>query len=92
MADGLGYYPPMPATTPSRKTRVKIGITYAPREIDIDVSDGEAFMAEFEQVVNGPSKVWWISDEDGHRHGIVVDKIAYIDVDIERERLVGFGS
>ncbi|HSM01441.1 MAG TPA: DUF3107 domain-containing protein [Acidimicrobiia bacterium] len=82
----------MPSTTPAKKTRVKIGITYAPREIDIDVTDGEAFMEEFEQVVTGADKVWWISDQEGHRHGIVVDKIAYVDVEPERERMVGFGS
>ena len=82
----------MPSTTPSKKTRVKIGITYAPRELDIDVADGDAFMTEFEQVVNGAAKVWWIDDQEGHRHGIVVDKIAYVDVEAERERLVGFGS
>jgi hypothetical protein len=49
-------------------------------------------MAEFEEVVNGAAKVWWINDQEGHRHGIVVDKIAYVDVEPERERLVGFGS
>jgi len=79
----------MPSTN---KTRVKIGITYAPREIDIDVIDGDAFMKEFDAVVTGGDKVWWISDQDGHRHGIVVDKIAYVDVETERERTVGFGS
>jgi hypothetical protein len=84
------YHPAM--TTTSKKTRVKIGITYAPREIDIDVADGDAFMTEFEQVVNGDERVWWIDDQEGHRHGIVVDKIAYVDVEAERERLVGFGS
>ena len=78
--------------TSTKKTRVKIGITYAPREIDIDVSDGDAFMKEFEAVVTGGDRVWWISDQDGHRHGIVVDKIAYVDVEPERERTVGFGS
>lgn len=76
----------------SNKTRVKIGITYAPREIDIDVADGDAFMAEFERVINGPDRVWWIDDQEGHRHGIVVDKVAYVDVEAPRERLVGFGS
>jgi hypothetical protein len=80
------------STSTTKKTRVKIGITYAPREIDIDVTDGDAFMAEFEGVVNGEAKVWWINDQEGHRHGIVVDKIAYVDVEPERERLVGFGS
>jgi len=78
--------------TSTKKTRVKIGITYAPREIDIDVADGDEFMKEFEAIVNGGEKVWWFSDEEGHRHGIVVDKIAYVDVEPERERTVGFGS
>jgi hypothetical protein len=43
-------------------------------------------------VINGPDRVWWIDDQEGHRHGIVVDKVAYVDVEAPRERLVGFGS
>jgi hypothetical protein len=35
-------------------------------------------------------RVLWVTDEEGHRHGLVVDKIAYLDVEAERSTMVGF--
>ncbi|MFH1105466.1 MAG: DUF3107 family protein [Actinomycetota bacterium] len=79
----------MPTT--STKTRVKIGLTFAPREVDIDVDDGEAFIRDFEAAVIAGG-VWWVTDREGHRHGLVVDKIAYVDIELgERDRTIGFG-
>lgn len=79
----------MPTT--STKTRVKIGLTFAPREVDIDVDDGEAFIRDFEAAVTAGG-VWWVTDREGHRHGLVVDKIAYVDIELgERDRTIGFG-
>ncbi|OFW66479.1 MAG: hypothetical protein A2Z12_05490 [Actinobacteria bacterium RBG_16_68_21] len=81
----------MPTSTTSTKIRVKIGLTFAPREVDIEVADAEAFIRDFEAaVVTGG--VWWVTDREGHRHGLVVDKIAYVDVEPgDRDRTVGFG-
>ena len=79
----------MPTT--STKTRVKIGLTFAPREVDIDVDDGEAFIRDFEAAITAGG-VWWVTDRDGHRHGLVVDKVAYVDIELgERDRTIGFG-
>jgi hypothetical protein len=79
-------------TIDATKTRVKIGLTFVPREIDIDVDDADGFMSDFEAALSSDSKVWWVTDRDGHRHGLVVDKVAYIDVEVERDRAIGFGS
>lgn len=82
----------MPVMGDVAKTRVKIGLTFVPREIDIDVDDGDAFMRNFETAVADEAKVWWVTDREGHRFGLVVDKVAYIDVEVERDRMIGFGS
>jgi hypothetical protein len=74
------------------KVRVKIGLSYVPREVDLDVDDPDRFMADFEEAMDSGTKVWWVTDREGHRHGIVVDKIAYIDVEPGRDRKVGFGA
>jgi hypothetical protein len=77
--------------TENTTTRAKIGLSQVPREVDLDVDDAEAFMREFEDAVAGGVRVWWVTDREGHRHGIVVDKIAYIDVEPSRDnRRVGF--
>ncbi len=72
-------------------TRVKIGMTSAPREIDVEVADSDAFMREFEAAVSAGQKLWWVTDEQGNRHGLVVEKIAYVEVEPERDRPIGFG-
>lgn len=78
--------------TTGTKTRIKIGLTFVPREIDLEVEDPDAFMRQFEEALGSGRKIWWVTDREGHRHGLVVDKVAYIDVDIERDRIVGFGT
>jgi hypothetical protein len=79
-------------TTELTKTRVKIGLSHVPREVDVEVEDADAFMQDFEQAMDGGAKVWWVTDREGHRHGIVVDKVAYVDIEPERDRRVGFGA
>jgi hypothetical protein len=88
----------MPVSSPIRgayhqtmSTRVKIGMTNAPREIDVEVADADAFMREFEAAVSQGQKLWWVTDQQGHRHGLLVDRIAYVEVEPERDRTIGFG-
>jgi len=71
--------------------RVKIGLVSVTREIDIEVEDPEGLIAEFEAAMSGDSKVWWVTEPDGRRRGIVLDKVAYVDVESLRSRTVGFG-
>lgn len=81
----------MPTIPSSTKSRVKIGLTFAPREVEIDVTDADSFIRDFEAAV-AAGGVWWVTDREGHRHGLVVDKIAYVDVEPgERDRTIGFG-
>ncbi len=73
-------------------TRVKIGMTNAPREIDVEVADAAPSMDELEAAMTGGRKLWWVTDELGHRHGLVVERIAYVEVEPERDRTIGFGK
>ena len=72
-------------------TKVKIGITHSAREIEVEVDDSEAFIRDFEAMVNGGQKLWWVTDQQGNRHGLVVDRIAFVEVAPDRDRTIGFG-
>ena len=72
-------------------TKVKIGITHSAREIEVEVVDSEAFIRDFEAMVNGGQKLWWVTDQQGNRHGLVVERIAFVEVGPERDRTIGFG-
>ncbi len=72
------------------KTRVKIGLTFVPREIEIEVGDPDAFKSEFDAAV-AEGGVWWVTDSTGRRHGLVVDKVAFVEIEPgDRERTIGF--
>jgi hypothetical protein len=71
--------------------KVKIGVTFAPREIEIEVRDVEAFVDEFEKAMASEDPVWWVTDSSGRRRGLVVDKVSYVDIESEKDRTIGFG-
>ena len=72
--------------------RVRIGMTMTVRELDIEVADAEQLIRSFQQATEQGDKVLWVVDEEGRRHGLVVDKIAYLDVEAEKATRVGFGK
>lgn len=72
--------------------KVKIGIAFAAREIELGIDDVDGFVAEFEAAMADDSTlVWWVIDSDGRRRGLVVDKVSYVDIEPERDRTIGFG-
>ncbi len=72
--------------------RMRIGMTMTSRELDLEVADPEEVVRSFQQAVEGGEKILWVVDEEGRRHGLVVDKIAYVDVEAEKSTRVGFGK
>ncbi len=70
---------------------VRFGIASA-RELEIEVEPGHDIAKEFEEAVSGGVDLLWISDALGHRHGIVMDNVAFIEVESAAKRDVGFGS
>lgn len=75
----------------STTVRVRIGVTFASREIEIEIEDVDAFVLEFESAMTNGSTVWWVTDSSGWRRGLVIDKVSYVDIEPERDRTVGFG-
>jgi len=81
----------MRAMSDSTTVQVKIGVTFASREIELEIEDIDAFVSDFEAAMASESQVWWITDLDGRRRGLVVDKVSYVDIEAERDRTIGFG-
>ena len=72
-------------------TKVKIGITHSTRELEVEVPDSDAFVRAFEAMISHGKKLGWVTDPQGNRPGLVVERIAYVEVAPERDRTIGFG-
>lgn len=74
---------------------VRIGVTYNPREIEIELSDDadpEAVRAEVEKSV-ADGGMLWLTDRKGHQVGIAIEKLAYIDLGTASDTgRIGFGA
>ncbi|HWL45551.1 MAG TPA: DUF3107 domain-containing protein [Ilumatobacter sp.] len=74
---------------------VRIGVTQAPRELTIDVDDGErdAVKAAVDAALAGATDVLWVTDKRGKQIGVPAAKIAYVEVGTaEGDRRIGFGG
>lgn len=75
--------------------RVRIGLSMAPRELELDVpsADADTLVAEIEAAIKERIPLVWVTDERGRRHGLVADKIAFVELGPESDRHgVGFSS
>ncbi len=73
----------------SESVTVRIGVTSA-RELEIVVDDGEAIASAFEKSVKGKDHIFWVTDTRGHRFGVQLDAIAFLEIDKPSDRGVGF--
>jgi len=62
--------------------KVRIGLEGA-RELEIDVEDGEATAATLEAGLASGGIVW-VVDAKGDRHGVAVDKLAFVVVQADQ--------
>ena len=74
-----------------RTHRIKFGLTDVARELDLEVEDGEAVVSAFESALDSDTKLLWVTAKSGRRHGLVVDKIVYVDVEPPKEDRPGIG-
>jgi len=76
--------------------QVRIGVTYIPRDIEIeraDDTDPDALKATVEQAVANGTSMLWLTDRKGHQVGVAVDKLAYVDLGTSSEHgRIGFGA
>jgi hypothetical protein len=74
---------------------VRIGVTQAPREINVEVDDGERSAVEqsVEAALAGAADVLWITDKRGRRIAVPAGKIAYVEIGTDDSgRRIGFGG
>jgi len=85
--------PGTPATV--RSVDVRIGVTQAPRELNVEVADADRddVRTRVEAALSGATEVLWITDKRGRDIGIPSAKIAYVELgSAEGDRRIGFGG
>jgi hypothetical protein len=74
---------------------VRIGVTYTPKEIDVEMADdtdADAVIHQVEEALSSEVGVLWLTDRKGRRVGVPASKVAYVEIDSASEdRRVGFG-
>ena len=68
---------------------MRIGVRQA-KELELDVEDSQAVVDLYEKAVADGEHMVWVTETNGHRHGIVTELVAYIDVEPEELKQVGF--
>ena len=75
---------------------VRIGVTYSPREIDLQLGDDvdrEELRKQVDDVLADDSRVLWLADRKGNEFGVPSSKIAYIEIGTAAEgRSFGFST
>ena len=76
---------------------VRIGVTYSPKELDLELEDGTDAAAIRSQVEaalgGGDSAVLWLTDKRGRQVGVPVGKIAYVEIGTDKGgRSIGFAG
>ena len=73
---------------------IRIGVTYSPKEIEIDMADdvsGDELVEQISASVGEEGSMLWLTDKKGRRVGIPTTKLAYIEIGAPRsDRRVGF--
>ena len=84
---------------PSRRSLscvdVRIGVTQAPRELNLELDDDEREPTEkaVEAALSGAVDVLTLTDRRGRRVAIPAGKIAYVELGpVDGDRRIGFGS
>ena len=75
---------------------VKIGVTYTPKEIEVELpddADRDQVLSDVEAALGDATGVLWLTDKRGRTVGIPSSKVAYVEVGSgTRDRRVGFAS
>lgn len=78
-----------------RGVDVRIGVTQAPRELNVEVADGDRddLRSRIEAALAGASDVLWVTDKRGRDIAIPAAKIAYVEIgSADGDRRIGFGG
>lgn len=73
---------------------IRIGVTYSPKELEIEMDDdaaGDALVAQISASVGEEGSMLWLTDKKGRRVGIPTAKLSYVEIGAPRsDRRVGF--
>ena len=73
---------------------IRIGVTYSPKEIEIEMDDdaaGDALVEQISASVGEENSMLWLADKKGRRVGIPVAKLSYVEIGAPRSHgRVGF--
>ena len=75
---------------------VRIGVTHAPRELELELADdtdAAALSAQVSEALGDEDAVLWLTDRRGRRVGVPSRRIAFVEIGSPGdERRVGFGA
>lgn len=75
---------------------IRIGVTYSPKEIEIDLGDeaaGDELVEQITATMNTEGAMLWLTDRKGRRVGVPTQKLAYVEIGAPRSgRSVGFSA
>jgi hypothetical protein len=71
---------------------VRIGVTYTPREIEVELEDTDTdhVRKDVETAVSTDTGILWLQDKSGRIIGVPSTKIAWVEINAREERRVGF--
>ena len=79
-----------------RAMDVRIGVTYTPKEIDVELGDDadpDAVRKDIESALGGDTGVLWLTDRRGRTVGVPVGKVAYVEIGASgADRRIGFAG
>ncbi len=75
---------------------VRIGVTYSPREIELqldEATDRDTLRARVEEVLADDDRILWLTDRKGREVGVPSKKIAFVEIGSSEEaRSFGFSA
>ena len=74
---------------------VRVGVTYTPKEIEVELDDDAdqgQVVKDVETALSSPDGVLWLTDRRGRKVGVPAGKVAYVEIGRPKDdRRVGFG-
>lgn len=74
---------------------VRIGVTYSPKELDLELpddADADRVRADVEAAISG-NGVLWFTDRRGRQVGVPAERVAYVEIGTPDSRgRIGFGG
>lgn len=75
---------------------VRIGVTYSPKELSIELpddTDAAKLRADVEHALADLDRVLWLTDRKGRQVGVPSAKVSYVEIGSpDTDRRVGFSS